>query len=187
MMESSNEKKQLFYTIVLLMTLIIMIIGTTIAYFSLVSSQKDEGTKLYTGKLEINYIDGTYIKDPELWPMEKPSFNTYDNVYRNTFQVTSSGTLDQTISVDLIVSRNDFENGVIRYVIYSETGVELSSGNVPQETGKVNLTNNLFLEHDGTAKYTLIIYLKSTNYNQNFSMGSAITGKIVVTSKQLKY
>lgn len=169
------------------MTLIIMIIGTTIAYFSLVSSQKDEETKLYTGKLEINYIDGTYIKDPELWPMDKPSFNTYDNVYRNTFQVTSSGTLDQTISVDLIVSRNDFEQGVIRYVIYSETGVELSSGNVPQETGKVNLTNNLFLKHDGTAKYTLIIYLKSTDYNQNFSMGSAITGKLVVTSKQLKY
>ena len=102
MMESSNEKKQIFYTIVLLLTLIIMIISTTIAYFWLVSSQKDEGTKLYTGKLEINYIDGTYIKDPELWPMEKPSYNTYENVYRNTFQVTSSGTLDQTISVDLI-------------------------------------------------------------------------------------
>jgi len=187
MMESSNEKKQLFYTIVLLLTLIIMIIGTTIAYFSLVSSQKEEGTKLYTGKLEINYIDGTYIKDPELWPMKKPSFDTYENVYRNTFQVTSSGTLDQTISVDLIVSRNDFEDAVIKYVIYSETGVELSSGDLPQETGKVNLTNNLYLAHDGTAKYTLIVYLNSTDYNQNFSMGSAITGKLVVTSKQLKY
>lgn len=187
MMESSNEKKQIFYTIVLLLTLIIMIIGASIAYFSLVSSQKDEGTKLYTGRLEINYIDGTYIKDPELWPMDKPNYNTFENVYRNTFQVTSSGTLDQTISVDLIVSRNDFEPGVIRYVIYSEKGIELSSGDVPQQTGKVNLTNNLFLKHDGSAKYTLIIYLKSTDYNQNFAMGSAITGKILVTSKQIKY
>ncbi len=187
MMESSNEKKQLFYTIVLIMTLIVMIIGTSIAYFSLVSKQKDEGTKLYTGKLEINYIDGTYIKDPELWPMEKPGFNVLDHVYRNTFQVTSSGTLDQTISVDLLVSRNDFKSGEIRYVIYSEKGIELSSGNVPQETGKVNLTNNLYLAHNGTAKYTLIVYLARTNYNQNFAMGSAITGKLLVTSKQLKY
>jgi len=187
MMESSNEKKQLFYTIVLLLTLIIMVIGTTIAYFSLVSKQKDEGTKLYTGKLEIDYIDGTYIKNPELWPMKKPSFNTYENVYRNTFRVTSAGTLDQTISVDLVVSRNDFEAGVIRYVIYNEKGNELSSGSVPKATGKVNLTNNLYLAHDGTAEYTLIVYLNSTDYNQNFAMGSAITGKIVVTSTQLKY
>lgn len=187
MMESSNSKKQIFYTVVLLMTLLIMIIGTTIAYFSLVSSQKEEGTKLYTGKLEINYIDGTYIKNPELWPMKKPSFNTYENVYRNTFQVTSSGTLDQTISVDLVVSRNDFNDGDIRYVIYSEKGIELSSGNVPQVSGIVNLTNNLYLASDGTAKYTLIIYLNSTDYNQNFAMGSAITGKLIVTSKQLKY
>ena len=58
MMESSEEKKKIFYTIVLILTLITMIVGATLAYFSLVGSQKEEGTVLYTGKLEINYIDG---------------------------------------------------------------------------------------------------------------------------------
>ena len=62
MIESSDGKKKIFYTIVLVLTLIAMIISTTIAYFSLVSSQKDEGTKLYTGRLDINYIDGVNIK-----------------------------------------------------------------------------------------------------------------------------
>ena len=58
MMESSESKKSIFYMVVLILTLITMIIGATLAYFKLLSSQKEEGTKLYTGKLEINYIDG---------------------------------------------------------------------------------------------------------------------------------
>ena len=55
MIESSESKKRIFYTIVLILTLVAMIISTTIAYFSYVQSQKDESTELYTGKLEINY------------------------------------------------------------------------------------------------------------------------------------
>ena len=42
MMESSEEKKKIFYTIVLILTLITMIVGATLAYFSLVGSQKEE-------------------------------------------------------------------------------------------------------------------------------------------------
>ena len=95
MMESSESKKSLFYMIVLVLTLIIMIIGATMAYFSLMSSQKEEGTVLYTGKLEINYIDGVYIRNPELIPTKNPGYNTYKGVYRNSFSVASSGTLEQ--------------------------------------------------------------------------------------------
>lgn len=185
MIESSDSKKKIFYTIVLILTLIAMIISSSIAYFSIVSSQKDEETKLYTGKLEINYIDGVYIKNPELWPIKKPNYNTTKDVYRNTFTVASSGTLDQTISVDLIVTKNEFASGAIKYSIYNEKGKELSTGSVPKE-GKVNLTNNLFLAHDGTVKYTLLVWLDNTNYNQNFEMGNTITGKISILSKQLK-
>ena len=43
--------------IVLLLTLITMIIGATLAYLNLVGSQKEEGTVLYTGTVKINYID----------------------------------------------------------------------------------------------------------------------------------
>jgi hypothetical protein len=84
------------------------------AYFSLVSSQKEEGTVLYTGKLEINYIDGTYIKNPELMPVKNPGYNTYKGVYRNSFSVASSGTLEQTIELELEVASNEFiENAII--------------------------------------------------------------------------
>ncbi|MBQ2872979.1 MAG: hypothetical protein IJE89_03160 [Bacilli bacterium] len=187
MMESSESKKKMFYMIVLVLTLITMIIGATLAYFSLVASQKEEGTVLYTGKLEITYIDGVYIRNPVLYPVNNPSYNTYQDVYRNTFSVASSGTLDQMISIELEVTNNEFNDGSIRYIIYNDKGIEIARGNVPQEEGKVILASNMFLEAVATAKYTLIIWLDNKNYNQNAEMGKTITGKLNIHSKQIRY
>ena len=185
MMESSESKKSLFYMIVLVLTLIIMIIGATMAYFSLMSSQKEEGTVLYTGKLEINYIDGVYIRNPELIPTKNPGYNTYKGVYRNSFSVASSGTLEQTISLELEVANNEFIENAIKYAVYNEKGQRLSTGIVPK-TGKVTVAEDMYLAPTGTAKYTLIVWLDNTNYNQNTEMGKNITGRINIHSRQLR-
>ena len=100
-----------------------MLIGATLAYLKLVSSQKPEGTVLYTGTLEINYIDGIYIKDPILYPLNNVDYNTYDKVYRNNFAIRSSGTLDQNIKVDLIITKNEFPANALGYVIYNNKDV----------------------------------------------------------------
>ena len=186
MMESSEEKKRIFYTIVLILTLITMIIGATLAYFSLVASQKKDDTVLYTGKLEINYIDGVHVKNPVLTPKENPSFYTTDGVYKNTFSVASSGTLDQTIEIELELSKNEFSPNVMKYAIFNEKGQTLKTGTLPKE-GKVTLLNNIFLEATGKATYTLMIWINSTGENQNSELGKTISGKINIHSKQLRY
>lgn len=156
------------------------------AYFKLIASQKEEGTVLYTGKLEINYIDGVYIKNPELVPIKNPGYNTYKGVYRNSFSVASSGTLEQTITLELEVSSNEFKENAMKYAIFNQDGKKIANGNVPKE-GKATLASNMYLEATGTAKYTLMIWLDNTNYNQNDEMGKTIVGKINIHSKQLKY
>lgn len=186
MVESREEKKKLFYLIVLILTFITMIIGATLAYFKLVASQKEEGTVLYTGTLQINYIDGTYIKNPKLMPLKTVTYNTYDDVYRNNFTVTSSGTLDQIISIDLDVSKNEFLENAIKYAIFNSKGDLINSGSVPK-TGIVTMANNMYLASNNSASYTLIVWLDNTNYNQNDEMGKIITGKITVNAVQVKY
>lgn len=186
MIENSNEKKKLFYMIVLLLTLITMIIGATLAYLNLVGSQKEEGTILYTGTVKINYIDGKYIDNPELLPMSNVDYNTKNNVYRNNFAITSTGTLDQTISIDMEITKNEFNEKSLKYIVYSENGNQLSTGYVPK-TGIINLANNMFLGHGETAHYTIIIWWLNTNYDQNNEMGSVISGKINASAKQVKY
>lgn len=186
MMESSEEKKKIFYAIVLILTLIIMIVGATLAYFSLVASQKKDETVLYTGKLEINYIDGVHIKNPILTPKSDPSFDTTDGVYKNTFIVTSSGTLDQTIDVELELSRNEFSPNVMRYTMFNEKGQKLTTGVLPKE-GKITVLSNIFLAATGKSTYTLMIWINSTGENQNKELGKAISGRINIHSKQVRY
>ena len=186
MMESSESKKSLFYMIVLVLTLITMIVGATLAYFSLVASQKENGTVLYTGKLEINYIDGVYIQHPELVPQEDPGYDTYEGVYRNSFSVASAGTLEQAITLELEVTKNEFRDKSLKYTLFNEKAKKIATGYVPQ-TGKISLADNLYLEPTGTATYTLLIWWVNTNYNQNADMGKSIVGKINIHSKQIRY
>lgn len=186
MIESSQQKKKIFYMVVLILTLICLIISTSIAYYHFITSQREEETVLYTGTLEIDYIDGVYIKDPNLIPMKQANYNTYNDVYRNTFSVRSSGTLDQNLKIDLIIARNDYEENALKYVIYNSKGNELSTGYVPK-SGKVTLTENMYLASNDIATYTLIIWLDDKNYNQNFEIGSIITGSISVHAVQVKY
>ena len=187
MIESGTKKKNLFYMITLILTLIIMIIGATLAYFKLVASQDEEGTVLYTGTLQITYIDGTYIKNPDLYPLSNVTYNTYDKVYRNTFAVASSGTLDQTISIDMEINTNEFNENSLKYAVFNSQGVELQRGYVPK-SGLANLANNIYLAHDGTATYTLIIWWDSnTGFNQVSEMGSTVSGKIDIYAKQIRY
>ncbi len=176
------------YVILLVFTLIFVSISTTLSYLSLVKSQEEEGTKLYTGKLEINYLDGVYIKNPELLPRsDTPLYDTMDNVYRNSFIVSSSGTLNQTISIDLETTKNDFPDNVIKYIIFNANGEKMAQGGVKNRLGKINLVDNLYLAYDGQAKYTLILWYNNTNYDQRKEAGYALCGRIKVYSKQVKY
>ncbi len=186
MVENSGSKKRLFYIIVLILTLIVMIIGATIAYYLLVASQKEDATVLYTGTLKINYIDGVYMKDPELYPKKEVTFDTYEGVYRNRFSVASAGTLDQNISIDMVVTRNDFKPNALKYAIYNTEGLRLVTGYLPPD-GSVPLARNIYLAHDATATYTLIIWWDNTSYNQNDEMGSIVSGRIDVFAKQIRY
>lgn len=186
MMESSESKKSLFYLIVLVLTLITMIVGATLAYFSLIASQKEDGTVLYTGKLEIDYIDGVYMKNPELLPINNPDYNTYEGVYRNRFAVSSSGTLEQTIDLELEIAKNEFSKNALKYALYNHNGQQISSGNLPA-AGIVNIAKDMYLEATGIATYTLLVWLDNTGYNQNAEMGKAIVAKINIKSKQIRY
>ena len=186
MIEETNKKKKTFLMIVLLLTLITMIIGASLAFYSLISIQKKEGTVLYTGYLQINYVDGVYVKNPNLYPVKNVYYNTYDKVYRNTFSIVSSGTLNQTLSIKMDITKNEFSPNALRYAIYTTAGNELARGILPQ-SGEVNLVDNIYLESKGTATYTVIVWWQDNGANQANESGHAISGKITAYSKQAKY
>ena len=186
MIDNNASKKRIFYMIILILTLITMIVSMALAYYSFVGSQKEDSTVLYTGTLKINYIDGVFIKDPILHPLKSVNYNSKDSVYRNSFQVTSTGTLDQTIDINLIVTKNEFYHNELKYALYNSNGTRLATGYVP-ESGKVNLVSNTFLPNNSETTYSLIIWWNNGEYQLKTEMGSVISGRIEVEAKQIKY
>ncbi len=185
MREENDNKKAIFYTAVFIMTLIALIVGATMSYLSLIASQKEEGTQLYTGTLEISYIDGTYVKNPVLYPLSSVSYDTKESVYRNSFSIQSNGTLDQVIDIDLDITQNEFQKDALKYAVFNMEGTKLEEGFLPQ-SGKVNLASNIFLGHGNAATYTIIIWWDSKGNNQQLDAGHFIFGKITAYARQIK-
>ena len=96
-MNSTANKKDIFYIIVLILTFITVIVGATFALYALIFSQEEGTSAVYTGNLSIEYLSGEIINCNLLYPTEKPEFETEENVYRNKFRVTNTGSLDSLI------------------------------------------------------------------------------------------
>ena len=60
-MNINEEKKNFFYIILMILTLITVIIGAAFAIYTFLHSQKEGSTNVYTGTLSIEYKEGTKI------------------------------------------------------------------------------------------------------------------------------
>ena len=127
-MNNTADKKDIFYIIVLILTFITVIVGATFALYSFIFSQKEGTSAVYTGTLSIEYLSGNIINFNFLYPTEKPNFESEKNVYRNTFKVTNSGSLDSLLKIQIDINQNEFSNKTLKYILYNSNQEELSEG-----------------------------------------------------------
>lgn len=185
-MNSSKSKSDLFYFIVLILTLIIMVIGVTFTYFSLIASDKEDSTIIKTGTLAINYIDGNAIDTYALMPINEPDLSTKYSVYKKNFSVKSTGTLDQTLDIYMYITNNEFDDNILGYSLYDSAGNKLSKGDIPKN-GKILLGSGIYLKSNEEKKFTVLIWLKENNKQQDYEMGKTFTGGFDITASQIKY
>lgn len=182
-MNNTTEKKDMFYIIVLILTIVTTIIGIAFALYYLVHSQKEGSSAVYTGTLSIEYLSGNIINTNLLYPREKPILETEENVYKNNFRVKNKGSLDSTINVEIETTENEFSNETLMYTLYTTEGTEISEGFI--ENTKTNLiAENLVLESDETANFTLLIWIKENGKDQNEEMKKTLKGLIKVDANQ---
>ena len=182
-MNSTTNKKDFFYIVVLLLTFITVIVGATFAVYTLLHKQKEGSSAVYTGTLSIEYLNGNIINFNQLYPIEKPSFDDTTHVYRNTFKVSNTGSLDSLLMMTININNNEFSNKTLMYTLYNSEKNELSEGYVE---GKVTSTiaNNIYLKNNSTEEFTLIIWLQENGENQNEEMKRNLTGYIKVDASQ---
>ena len=182
-MNSAEDKKNFFYITILILTLVAVIVGAAFAIYTFLHSQEEGSSTVYTGTLSIEYLSGNIINLHNIYPITKPRFETEENVYKNTFKVTNTGTLKAVIAIYLDINSNTFSEGALKYKIFNSEGEELITGDVPTE-GSTEIANNILLEKESTAEFTLMIWLEETGDLQNEEMRKALTGSIRANANQ---
>ena len=186
-MNNSKSRTDLFYFIVLILTLVIMIVGVTFTYFSLIASDDEDSTKIKTGTLAINYIDGITIDTYALMPINEPNLNTKYSVYKKSFSVKSTGTLDQTLNISMLVTDNEFDDNALSYALYDDsTGYKISKNSIPK-TGDILIGSNIYLKSNEKKTFTVLIWLQENNTNQDYEMGNTFKGGFDINASQIKY
>lgn len=187
MEDSKRRKNDIFYLLLLFFTLITMIIGITFTSFLLLTKEEDDSTKVQTGTLAINYIDGQEIDTYALLPISEPNLNTKYSTYKKSFSISSSNsTLDQNFSIYIDVTNNEFDNDALGFILYDANGNRISSGNI-HSSGKVLLASNLELKTGENKSYTVLIWLQDNGKNQDYEQGKNFSGEFYITTKQIKY
>lgn len=183
---TSKSKNDIFYLILLVLTLITLLVGVTFTYYSLLAKEKDDSTYIKTGTLAINYIDGGSISPTGLLPTTEPSIDTTNSIYKKKFSVRSSGTLDQNLDIYIEVKENTFTTGSLKYALYNSANQKLSSGSLPNN-GSILLSSGIYLKNNATEDFTVLIWLEENNQNQDNEKGKSFVGGFNIIANQLKY
>lgn len=184
----SKSKNDIFYLIMLILTMITMIVGITFTYFGLVASEEKDSTKVQTGYLSINYIDGKKMSTYSLMPIDEPNLNTTYSVYKKKFKVSSDGTLDQTLDIYMNVTKNEFTNNALRFALYDSENQRIGTGSIPSQKGsKVLMTKDKYLKSNTTEEFTVLIWLQENGQDQNHERGNKFIGGFDITANQIKY
>jgi hypothetical protein len=77
------------------------------------------------------------------------------------------------------ITKNEFSPNALMYAVYSSNKNELARGYLPQD-GTVNLVDNVYLEYNGTATYTVIVWWQDDGTNQDDNQGKQFKTKISV-------
>lgn len=180
---NSEQKKNIFYIVLMILTLITVIVGAAFAAYTFLHSQKEGSSNVYTGTLSIEYKAGTRIYLNKIYPTSNPKMTDTENVYKNVFKIKNTGVLDGILRISVEIKRNEFEEGSLKYKLFSSSGAELTAGNVPKN-GNFEIINNVLLESNNTVEFILLIWLDENYQNQNNEMGKTLTGIVRADASQ---
>ena len=182
-MNSASNKKEFFYIVVLILTFITVIVGATFAIYALIHRQEEGTSAVYTGTLSIEYLSGDIIDFHYLKPTEDPDLTTVDNIYRNNFRVSNTGSLDSLVSVTIDIDENEFSDETLMYALYNGEE-EIIASDYLEGQEDILLSGNIVLKSSETENFVLLIWLKESGIDQNSEMRKNLTGQVVIDAAQ---
>jgi len=208
--EKNNRRSGIFFGIIGVATLIIAIIGTTLAYFS-IGANSEAGVDAQAALVNIIYTDGSNISITDLIPATesvaragygKASGQCIDDNGRTVcgtyqFSIENGGTDSISITGVLTVTLNEaagenytgFSN--LSYIVYDVTdsanpSVVKNTTLFPTTVGDTasifgsNLNTTVTIDGQETKQYEMLIWLNEAGANNDVEQGAHFTASVSV-------
>ncbi len=182
-MISGTNKKDFFYIVVLILTFITFLVGMAFAIYTWFFSHPEGSSSVYTGTLTIEYSSSNIVNVDSLYPISKPKFTDTNRLYRNTFKVKNTGSLDGIVSISIDFTLNQFSDNTLKYVLYTSQGDEIVEGYL-NGTDSIILAENIAIASEAEEEYVLMIWLNESDDDQNTEMRKVLIGAIDVNATQ---
>ncbi len=179
-----ERKHTIFLTVVAVATLLIVLVGSTFAYFAATvtktGSEDDTQTVIKTASLGITYDAGSKVV---LGTEEQGIFPGATG--ENSFSVSNTGDYDTPVDITWIELTNDFTGNDLVYTLTRTDLDGVSNSQVVKEETVIPKTDDadkLIIKETIPAKsgykYKLNVSFKETNVDQSADKGKTFDGKI---------
>ena len=169
--ENNKKKTNLFVIIALLLTVTVILIGTTYAYFTATAINDSRQSAINTGIMELEFTDGDMVSLNNMLPGMSVT---------KTFKVKNTGTVATRYDVYLSEVINTFatKSDLVYSLTTDDENYNKTNIEVPAEPSKI--VNQRNIEPNQTQEYTLVVTFKETNVNQDDNKGKKFSAKIAV-------
>lgn len=188
-MEKIESKRVLLYS-VLVMTIVLVIVGVSYAYFSTTTNSNEQVVK--SGVLEITYQNSQNITATEIVPTTEEEADVHQ------FTVTNTGTLDTTYSISMTnislqKGNNPTTSSNLNWALY-ETNSNYVEDNLLQKgtfspesnysLGNSNyiIISDLSIPASESQSYILKVWLQETGAPQNEDQGMSLSFSVEVNA-----
>ncbi len=172
--------------IILIVTILVLVIGVSLAYFGLtiIGNDTAKKNKIVTGNLELTFTDNDEISLSGVFPGDSIT---------KTITVKNTGTKEASYNLVWTELTNEFINDEI---IVEATCKNINSSNTEDGTcnsisqkavsSASNITSNIPVKPGYTQEYTVKITFIDTGKPQNYNKNKSFTGKLGITESSAK-
>ena len=194
-MEQKKINRNIIFSVVAVLLLVIVVAGATYAYFSATASTDVQ--TVTTGSLTMGFTNGDIVRADGLAPIADSEIKT--KAAELDFSVTNTGTehMNLTISLTDIVIPDALKDVDFRWGLYNkDTGVGLSFGifkDIGTATSMVIYRDTIIdavldeNEPDITNNYTLRVWIHDDGALQNYMQGQTFSAKVTVDGEAVQY
>ena len=191
----SNNKTSITLILSMIISLLLITIGLSFAYFTANITNTEDSTTIYAsgGVMNINYDGGENINAPNIFPSNEP-FAT------KTFTLTGKSTTNDNMNYHIIfvIEENTFTEEALKYKLIStntdDNGTIAPSINelkdIPTNQNEIFLGNGSFESPTSGNKvhtYNLELYFPETDEDQNENQGKTFKAYISVRENKYEY